>query len=105
MDAREVAEWSAYDRISPLLPERFDRLELMLAQLTATFFNTHRGAKTRARKVGEFLPKRVWGTSSDEKAVVRTSSDEHIRKLAPFIIAAKMQAKARKKKTGKQKKG
>ena len=104
MDAREVAEWSAYERISPLLPERFERLELMLAQLTATLFNANRGAKTRARKVAEFLPKRVWGTPSEGDGPVRTSTDEHIRKLGPLIAAA-TKATIGKKKTGNKAKG
>lgn len=105
MDAKEVAEWSAYDQIAPLTPERWDRLELMLGQLTAVFFNAHRGTKIREKQAIDFLPKRVWGTPSEGSDLKKTTPEEHLRKLGPLIALAAVQKEAKKRKAAREQKG
>jgi len=52
IDSRELSEWIAYYNIEPFGQ---DRMELMLAQLTAVLANANRGKKGRPFRVGDFL--------------------------------------------------
>jgi hypothetical protein len=52
MSSRELAEWMAYERIEPSGQER---IELMIAQLTALFFNVHRAEGASAKSAEDFL--------------------------------------------------
>ncbi|MGW4986312.1 phage tail assembly protein T [Streptomyces mirabilis] len=55
MTSREITEWMAYERVSgPLGPERLDSL---IAMLTATVANTARGKGSRAATPKDFMPK------------------------------------------------
>ncbi|WP_237498236.1 MULTISPECIES: hypothetical protein [unclassified Streptomyces] len=54
MSSAELTEWAAYEQISgPLGPERMD---VLLASLTATVANTARGKGQRAKEPGDFMP-------------------------------------------------
>ncbi|WP_240799752.1 hypothetical protein [Streptomyces sp. A1277] len=51
----ELTEWMAYEKITgPLGPERMD---VLLASLTATVANTARGKGQRAKGPEDFMPK------------------------------------------------
>lgn len=52
---REFREWLAYDRINPI--GTVDRLESMLATLTALTYNVWRGRGQATRKPEDFLPR------------------------------------------------
>lgn len=55
MSSAELTEWAAYEQISgPLGPERMD---VLLASLTATVANTARGKGQRAKEPQDFMPK------------------------------------------------
>ena len=54
MDAREFAEWLAYDKMDPIGDER---QEYMLAQIPYIFALVNAGKKGRKIKLSDFLPK------------------------------------------------
>jgi hypothetical protein len=61
--SREITEWMAYERVTgPLGPERMDSL---VAMLTATVANTARGKGTRAATPKDFMPKWDRGARQD----------------------------------------
>ena len=53
ISSREFAEWIAYDRLSPIGPERID---IMLASFMALFANANKAKKHVRFKINQFLP-------------------------------------------------
>ena len=63
IDARELAEWEAYEAVAgPLGPERLDQL---FAMLQATIANVNRGKKTPPYKAAQFVPEWQPATSAE----------------------------------------
>ena len=54
IDAKEIAEWKAYDRIEPFGEERQD---LRAALICCTLANIHRGKNQPPFKIDDFLMK------------------------------------------------
>jgi hypothetical protein len=53
MDARELAEWEAYEKLEPFGEERAD---LRMAIMTANILNALRGKKGKKAKIKDFMP-------------------------------------------------
>jgi hypothetical protein len=54
LDAVDIAEWMAFDRIEPFGEERAD---LRMAIVACTIANANRGKGQKAFKVDDFMPK------------------------------------------------
>lgn len=54
MDAREFAEWIAYDKLDPIGDERMEYMHAQTAYVTAV---ANAGKKARRIKFSDFLPK------------------------------------------------
>ncbi len=68
IDSRELTEWMAYYRLEPF---GADRLELMIAQLTAIVVNALRSKGTSPRKPEDFIPKFAEDSDDAEEARVQ----------------------------------
>ena len=55
MSSTELTEWIAFRSLEPSTNQRLERVEVMLAQLTACFVNAHRPKGRAPAKVEEFL--------------------------------------------------
>lgn len=87
--SREFAAWVAYQRIEPL---GFDRLEVMIAQLSALVANALRG-KGRAYRISDFLLFGVEGRATRQDDRTRIVTPE-AQQLYLERLSAAMHAKA-----------
>jgi len=70
MSAAELREWMAYDRVSPIGPERGD---LCAGIVAATVANCHRGKGRAAFKPTDFMPRFAASATSDMASEIKAA--------------------------------
>jgi hypothetical protein len=78
LDSRQIAEWQAFDALSPLDNSR--RLEFALAKIAMLQFNANRDPeRSEARGLEDFLPN--WGESIEQTLVLDQPADVAIARV------------------------
>lgn len=66
----QLLEWIAYAEVEPFGEERGD---VRAAMLAATTYNIHRGRRTRARSIEDFMPFRAAKPRGDRMTPAKTA--------------------------------